>query len=301
MDRDGPLGHPGEARERDVLTLEHDVLVDVVGEGERVELDAQAGDQIELGAREHLAGRVVRRVDDDRPGPRAECRAQLVRIDRPVRFVQRDVARDRAGQDRVGAVVLVVGLEHDDLVARVEQPEHGGHHRLGRAAGDGDLGLGVDRAPAGEVARRRRGDRVAQRLAPPGDGVLVDVVGDGGRGSRLELGRAREVGEALGEADRTGRDREPVHLADDRFGEALGLGRDPGRAMAAVYPGAGRGSAWPARGRDPAVRRCRHGGSVATGSAISADDVSAVTAVRGYGEPDGSPTRTRGSPSGTTR
>ena len=125
-----------------------------------------AGDQLELGPREHLAGRVVRRVDDDRSGPRAECRAQLVRVDRPVRFVERDVARDRAGQDRVGAVVLVVGLEHDDLVARVEQPEHGGHHRLGRAAGDGDLGLGIDRAPAGELARRRRGDRVAQRLAP---------------------------------------------------------------------------------------------------------------------------------------
>ena len=70
-------------------------------------------------------------------------------------------------------------------------------------------------------------DRVAQRLAAPGDRVLVDVVVDGRRGGVLELGRAREVGEALGEADRAGRHRQPVHLADDRFAEALGLGRDP--------------------------------------------------------------------------
>ena len=163
------------------------------------------GDQLELGAGVDLAGRVVRRVDDDRPGPRPERRAQLVGVDRPVRLVERHVARDGAGEDRVGAVVLVVRLEDDDLVARVEQPEHGGHHRLGRAAGDGDLGLGIDRAPAGELAGGRGRDRVAQRLAAPGDRVLVDVVADGGRGGVLELGRAREVGEALGQADRAGR------------------------------------------------------------------------------------------------
>jgi hypothetical protein len=34
-------------------------------------------------------------------------------------------------------------------------------------------------------------------------------------------------GEALGQADGAGRDREPVHLADDRFGEALRLVADP--------------------------------------------------------------------------
>ena len=110
------------------------------------------GDELELLAREHLAGRVVRRVDDDRAGARPERRAQLVRVDRPVGLVQRDVARHGAGQDRVGAVVLVVRLEDDDLVARVEQPQHRRDHRLGRAAGHGDLRLGVDRAPGREVA-----------------------------------------------------------------------------------------------------------------------------------------------------
>ena len=50
-----------------------------------------------------------------------------------------------------------------------------------------------------------------------------DGLGSGG----LELWWAREVGEALGEADGTGGDREPVHLADDRFGEGLRLATDP--------------------------------------------------------------------------
>ena len=48
MDRDRPVGHPGERRERDVLALVDEVLVDVVGEGDDVELDAERRDQLEL-------------------------------------------------------------------------------------------------------------------------------------------------------------------------------------------------------------------------------------------------------------
>ena len=121
-----------------------DVLVDVVGEDERVVLVARAGDQLELGAVEHLAGRVVRRVEDDGPRARPEGGAQLVGVDAPVRLVQRHVARDGAGEDGVGPVVLVERLEDDHLVARVHQRQHGRDHPLGRAAGDGDLGLRVD-------------------------------------------------------------------------------------------------------------------------------------------------------------
>ena len=73
-----------------------------------------------------------------------ERRPELVRVDRPVRLVEGDVAGRRPGQDRVRAVVLVERLEDDDLVARVDDPEHRRDHRLGRAAGDRDLRLGVD-------------------------------------------------------------------------------------------------------------------------------------------------------------
>ena len=54
------IGHAGQRRQRHVLALEHDVLVDVVGERDDVELHAQRGDELELVAAEHLAGRVVR-------------------------------------------------------------------------------------------------------------------------------------------------------------------------------------------------------------------------------------------------
>ena len=50
-------------------------------------------------------------LSDDAARPRAERRPQLVRVDRPVGLVERHVARHRAGQDRVRAVVLVVRLE----------------------------------------------------------------------------------------------------------------------------------------------------------------------------------------------
>ena len=217
-----------------------------------------------------LAGRVVRRVDDDRPRPRPERRAQLVGVDRPVRLVERHVARDGAGEDRVGSVVLVVRLEDDDLVARVQQPEHGGHHRLGRAAGDGHLGLGIDRAPAGEMAGGRGRDRVAQRLAAPGDRVLVDVVAHGRRGGVLELGRAREVGEALGQADRAGRNGQPVHLADDRFAEAFGLGRDPGACHGPQSsPRAGRRSGQTRRRAIVSLQARRKNGSPSTSTSRS--------------------------------
>ena len=51
-----------------MLALEDEVLVDLVGDGEEVVLDAELGDQLELGAREDLAGRVVRRVEQQQAG-----------------------------------------------------------------------------------------------------------------------------------------------------------------------------------------------------------------------------------------
>ena len=108
---------------------------------------------------------------------------------------------------------------------------------------------------------RRGGDRVAQRLRAPGDRVLVDVVVDGLRGRVLQLGRAREVREALGQADRTVLHGQPVHLADDRLGEAGGLGRDArvahGAKSTARLRRAGAGSVPARRVRRSARRRGR--------------------------------------------
>src|SRR4029079_19608166 len=94
------------------------------------------------------------------------------------------------------------------------------------AVDDGDLRLGVD-GPGRVEPGRLRGDRIAERLRPEGDRLIVVVGGDGFGGGRLELRRAGEVGEALGEADLPGGDRQAVHLADDGLGEGLRLAADP--------------------------------------------------------------------------
>ena len=229
VDRDRPVGHARDRRERDVRAVVDDVLVDLVGEREQVVLQADRGDQLQLVAAEDLAGRVVGRVDDDRPRPGPDRGAQLVGVDRPVGLVERHVARHRAREDRVGPVVLVERLEDHDLVAGVDQPEHRRDHPLGGAAHDRDVGVGA-RRPARMPASRLRGDRLAQRLRAPRDRVLVDVGEERGRGRLLQLLRRREVREALGEAHRAGLDREAVHLADDRFRERLGFRADPAHA-----------------------------------------------------------------------
>ena len=54
---------------------------------------AERGNGFELAASEHLPGRVVRRVEDDRLRARVERRRELVGVEAPVRLAQGDVAR----------------------------------------------------------------------------------------------------------------------------------------------------------------------------------------------------------------
>ena len=72
-----------------MLAVVDEVLVDLVGDGDEVVLDADARDRLELGAREHAAGRVVRRVEQQHARARTG-RGELVRVEREVRRAQRD-------------------------------------------------------------------------------------------------------------------------------------------------------------------------------------------------------------------
>ena len=65
-----------------------------------------------------------------------------------------DIAGCRAGEDRIGAVVLVERGEDDDLVARVDDGHQGGDHRLRGAAGDRHVLGGLRRNP-GELGGAR--------------------------------------------------------------------------------------------------------------------------------------------------
>jgi hypothetical protein len=56
---DDPLSHARQGGEGDVLAVEDDVLVDLVGDGEEVVPGADPGDRLELLPGEDLARRVV--------------------------------------------------------------------------------------------------------------------------------------------------------------------------------------------------------------------------------------------------
>jgi hypothetical protein len=235
-DRHGPVLEPGHGARRHVAeVVVRDVFVNLIGEHDHVPALAQLRDHGELFPREHLAGRVVRRVDHDAACPRVERRRELALVERPVRGRERHGARHGAREDRVGSVVLVERLEHHDLVPRVEDAEHRRDHRLGRAAGHGDVPFSVHpvHPVAGSVLAS---DGLAERLGSPCDRVLVDVVGDCLPGRLLHLGGCREVRVALGKVDRTVRVGKASHLTNHGFGER----RSPARRTDLRHGGDGR-------------------------------------------------------------
>ena len=178
-------------------------------------------------AGENFSGGIVGRVEDDGLGVRAEGGGQFPFVESPggifvCGWLHFDEARRGAGEDRVGAVIFVEGFEDDDFVAGIDDGHHGGHHGFGGAAADGDFALGVvgDVLGAGEFFD----DGVAQRLGAPGDGVLIDVVGDGLAGGFFYFFGGGEIGETLGEIYGVVLQGEAGHFADYGFGELLGFG-----------------------------------------------------------------------------
>src|SRR5882762_6920583 len=228
VDDDGAVAHAVDAGHRDVLRrVVENVLVDFIGDAEGVPADAEIADEFEFLASENFSRGVVRRVEDNRLGVRTEGGGQFPFVERPDgifvgRWPHFDEARRGAGEYRVGAVIFVEGFEDHDLVAGIDDGHHGGHHGFGGAAADGDFAFGVigDVLGAGKFFH----DGVAQRLGAPGDGVLVDVVGDGLAGGLFYYFGGGEFGKILGEIDCVVLHGQAGHFTDDRFGELFGLG-----------------------------------------------------------------------------
>ena len=117
-----PLEHARQRGERHVLVVvEGEVLVHLVGDHDEVVLDRHVGDRLQLLAGEHGAGRVVGRVEQHEPGTRADGRPELVGVEPEVGRTQGDRPPYATGHLDHRDVGVVVGLEHDDLVARVHR------------------------------------------------------------------------------------------------------------------------------------------------------------------------------------
>jgi hypothetical protein len=192
------------------------VLVDLVGDRQRVPLLTLLRDEPQLVPREYLACGVVRRVDDDRARAIVEGRRQLLFVERPVGLTQSDEPRHGPGNDGIGPVVLVIRLENHHLVARIENGQQRREHRFRRSAAHRHL-CGADRhaVPTGKIRR----DGFAKVFGAPCDRILIDIALD--RAARGVLDRLvrREIRKALRQVDGVVFLGEPRHLPDNRLRE----------------------------------------------------------------------------------
>mmetsp|Transcript_3842 Transcript_3842/g.11396 ORF Transcript_3842/g.11396 Transcript_3842/m.11396 type:complete len:231 (-) Transcript_3842:44-736(-) len=188
------------------LLAVHDVLVHLVGDDEHPRVAPHhLGDRLHLARREDLTRRVVRRVEDDKLGPRPDGRVERVGVQTPLRLLLVELQRHRDGgtarEPNLAVVEVEGGLEQYHLVARVEQRLQREEQGLRGADRDCHLGHRVHLAPQvpGVTRSQHRGEAwVARRT-----GVLVEALVE--RRMRLgnhKVGRA-PVREALPEVDRS--------------------------------------------------------------------------------------------------
>ncbi len=99
----------------------------------------RAAMRLELLAREHAPGRVVRRVEDEEAGLRPDRGRERGRVQPELRRRQGHDLGLRQGERDARAVGVVEGLEDERLVAAVEQRGERRRDRLGGAGVDRDL------------------------------------------------------------------------------------------------------------------------------------------------------------------
>ena len=207
-----------------MVAVEHEVLVDLVGHGDEVVLHAEPSDRLELRGGEHLAGGVVRRVQQHQPRAVGDERRERVDVGVVRGRVEGDRPQPSAGHRRDGGVAVVGGLEGEDLVAGVAQRQHRGGDRLRGSGGDQHLGGRVDVDPP--EALLVIGDGDAQLLDARSRRVLVHSAADGRDGGVGHLDGSVLVGEALPEVDGSRGRGERRHLREDRRAEPRQAGRE---------------------------------------------------------------------------
>ena len=203
-----------------LVRREYDVLIHLVGDNVGIVLLRERRDNLQLLAGEHLAARIGRVAQDDGFRVLPERILEHVRIKVEIRRHERHINRLCAGQDGIRTVVLVKRGENDNLVARIGDCHHCGHHGLGAAAGRDNFGVRVD--PAAHEIGLLGGQRLTEVLRTPGNGILVVILVGHLRQTVEQLLRRLKIRETLRQVYRVILHGNARHAADDRVSKAGG-------------------------------------------------------------------------------
>ena len=196
------------------------MLVYLVGDNIGVVLLCERRDNLQFCTGEHLAARIGRVTQNDGLRVLTERVLKHICVKVEIRRHERHINRLCAGQNGIRTVVLVKRGENDNLVTRIGDRHHRSHHRLGAAAGRNDLGVRVD--PAAHEIGLLGGQRLAEVLRTPGNGILVVILVGHLRQTVEQLLRRLKVRETLRQVYRVILHGNARHTADDRIGKAGG-------------------------------------------------------------------------------
>ncbi|MNT36997.1 hypothetical protein D3C72_1731120 [compost metagenome] len=160
----------------------------------------------------------MREVEHEQSGLGCNGVAHALPVDPVVRVrfgggAQRHRHRSAARQADRRQIGVVAGFDHDDFVAAAHGGQHGRHQGFGRAAGDGDLGLGIV-GMAVQFARLCR-DGFPQRRHTRHVGILVVAVGHRLGHERAQRGVRIEIRKALAKVDGLVFDGQAAHHGED--------------------------------------------------------------------------------------
>jgi len=191
--------------------------VHLVGQDPRPARRRDAGDLVELRRLQDLPRRVVRRADADDLRARGHRDAQAVEVEPPpLVLVQPHLADGRAEPASEAVELHVVGHDHDDLVAPLDEGHEREEVRLARAGRDEDViggGAAVERGDERPRLLASRPLGVAETHFPQrgvaGGGAPCDEQVTGGLGERERLDP--RLGEVVADAVLPRR-LHPLHL-----------------------------------------------------------------------------------------
>ncbi len=123
------------------------MFVDLIAEQVDITIRDQRGQPIELCTADQRAAGVVRAVDDDHAGTRAQRIAQLLPVDGEVIQPQLHMDAAPTGQFDGGLVAVIARVENDHFVASANHAVDRAENRLRGTRRDSDFAVGLTVRP----------------------------------------------------------------------------------------------------------------------------------------------------------